>query len=178
MALLIATPAAGAAGGETIDVAIPPTAQISCVTNGHKPLGKDPTLTAGNHATCTVSGLNPKEGVTVKIDAKGKDVGPAMTNAKGGLTFPFTVPPGLTIGAHRLIVTGQKSKATAVQEFKFTNPPGRQTKANSNHHKRNQGPGQLAFTGEYVIIPIAAATALLLTGAALTTATRRRRSPQ
>ncbi|HEX5120702.1 MAG TPA: hypothetical protein VFW65_36435 [Pseudonocardiaceae bacterium] len=173
LAVLFAAPAVGAGGGgETLDVTIPPTGRVSCVDDGQR-LGADPTLHTGDHATCTVTGLDPKERVTVTVDAHGRDLGPLTTDAKGGLTFRFTVPSGLSIGAHRLAFAGQKSRATAVQAFRLAakGNPGK----GGGAHRGGPGPGSLVFTGAYVIGPLIAAAALIAAGTTLTVANRRRR---
>jgi hypothetical protein len=174
--LLAATPATAAGGGgETVDVSIPPTGKITCTNQAKKPLGTNPTLKAGDRAICEVAGLNPNEKVAVTIDAQGRDLAQPTTNAKGGLTYHFKVPKGLSVGQHRLVFTGQKSKTTAVQAFRIAKPQGR---GNPQAGGNSKAPSRLAFTGANILIPIAIGAALIATGAAVTTTTRRRRSPQ
>jgi hypothetical protein len=169
--------AAGGSGGETIDVAIPPTGTVACHTKAGASLRQHSALHPGDGVTCVVAKLAAREQVGVTLGPGGHGLGTAKTDAKGGLTFRFAAPSQL--GAHTVTFTGRTSKATAV--FAFTvvrnghpggGGPGR---GGGGPGGGGRGPGGLVFTGVAVLGPVLAAAVLIGGGVALTATNRRRR---
>ncbi len=168
--------AAGGSGGETIDVAIPPTGTVACHNKAGTSLGTHPALHSGDSVTCVVAKLAANEQVTVTLGPGGHGLGTAKTDAKGGLTFRFSAPSQL--GAHTVTFTGRTSKAGAVFAFTVVRSAqpggGGPGSGGGGPGGGGRGPGGLVFTGVDVLGPVLAG-AVLIGGGVLLTATNRRR---
>jgi hypothetical protein len=153
----------------TIAVSVPQSGTVTCANSAGTTLGADPTLHAGDTVTCTVTGLGKNEQVDVTLDGGARDLGKISTDANGTATFPFTVPAGLSVGAHSLTFTGETSRIAATIPFTFA------TTGAGAGAMGNSGPGALAWTGTQVAGLLGAALVLLTAGAVVTVTARQRR---
>lgn len=168
--------AAGGSGGESIDVAIPPTGTVACHDKAGRRLGTHATLVPGQSVTCVVAKLAAREKVAVTLGPGGHGLGTVTADAKGGLTFRFAAP--VQLGPHSVTFTGRTSKATAVLAFvvaRASHPGGGGPGRGGGGSGGGRGPGGLVFTGAYVLGPLLAGVVLVGGGTLLTVTNRRRR---
>jgi hypothetical protein len=111
--------------------------------------------------------------VDVTLDPGAVDLGTISMNPQGGATYDFTVPADAVTGAHTLSFTGETSKGVATFTFTVGIPSG--TGTGTGGGGGGGSSGGLAFTGAYVLGPLAAAVVLLGGGTLLASYRRRRR---
>jgi LPXTG-motif cell wall-anchored protein len=118
-------------------------------------------LTAGQTVDVTVDGATAGESVDVTLHSTPMDLGTVIASGSGIVDFTFTVPTDLPAGAHNLIFTDANGAVLGDLAFTANAAPA--------------GGGALAATGTDVRGLLVVGLVLLVGGAVLTVAARRRR---
>jgi hypothetical protein len=79
-----------------------------------------PTLAAGRQQTVTAGGFTPGETVRGTLYSTPIDLGTAVADAQGVVTFTFTVPADLEVGVHTVTALGLTSGTTSTVTFAVT----------------------------------------------------------
>ena len=74
-------------------------------------------VTPGGTQSVTASGFTAGESVSAVLHSEPIDVGTYIADADGDVQFQFVVPTDLSLGEHRLVLTGQTSSVTAEGTF-------------------------------------------------------------
>ena len=114
-------------------------------------------FTLGEKFTASYPGFKPFEVVTLVLHSTPQNVGTFTANASGVVTVSFTIPAGTASGSHSLTMSGSMGTSFA-QALKVSSSRS------------------LAYTGTDVAAPLAIGGTLLLVGAGLTFAARRRKA--
>ena len=76
----------------------------------------------GDLVTLTGEGFAPGEDATVEIRSDSITVGTATADRLGALQFTFAIPDGLSVGEHRIVVTGETSAVPVELAFEVLPP--------------------------------------------------------
>jgi LPXTG-motif cell wall-anchored protein len=114
-------------------------------------------FTLGERFSASYPGFKPFEVVTLVLHSTPQNVGTFTADASGVVTVSFTIPAGTASGSHSLTMSGNLGTSF--------------TQALSVSSSRS-----LAYTGTDVAAPLAIGGTLLLVGAGLTLAARRRKA--
>ena len=163
------TPPAATPPPSTAPVVVPPAAApaptpapaTSAPTAPRVDVAK-PTMAAGAQQTISLGGFQPFEVVHGVLHSTPVDLGTVTADANGVATFTFTVPAGLELGSHEVVLTGLTSGVTAQAGFTVTTADGSTT--------------GLAYTGADIVPVAAVGGGLLLAGGAALLLVRRRRT--
>jgi hypothetical protein len=130
-------------------------------------LSADPTLTAGEVVTIAAGGFTAGESVSAVVHSTPETLTPATASSTGTITYAFTVPSDLAVGAHTLVLTGATSQNTVTINFSIATPAVLGTTTTSTP---SAGGGTLPFTGSD--IELLAVIAILCTAVGIAMRTR------
>jgi hypothetical protein len=157
---VVSTPTAG----PTTPTAGPTTPTATPTTDTARAKVADTAIVAGSKQTITGDGFLPGETVHGVLHSDPIDLGTAVADANGVVTFSVTLPAGFETGTHAVVLSGATSGRVATVEFTVAATTAAAAQ------------GGLAYTGASVVIPLLTGLTALVVGAVLLLASRRRRT--